>query len=245
MVQPLYPSIAQSPSATLRPAAQELDRYLATHTVAQAAQRWNVHERTVRKWRVRDDAPRPYEQPEDEPNTPDPIDHTPTFAPRTDDVAGCGTMWLDPWTKELMPIIPGTHRHTWERDRIAARDRHIAEVNAPQNIPIPPSIMSTALGPCMDTDDVAPDVAITFKALQSIESEVAPAPDVIPEAVPAPAPAPMVHESITVPIRTVINHHVRPSRRETVYTFVYDYAPIAQLITCLLIVTLLIAFMHQ
>lgn len=113
-----------------RPTVDELDHYLASHTLDQAARRWKVHPRTIQKWHARANAPQAAVLTQDERNTPSPIENTPTFSATADDVAGDHSMWRDPWTGELMPVPPGVHRHAWESERIAARDRHKAAVQA-------------------------------------------------------------------------------------------------------------------
>jgi hypothetical protein len=165
--------------------ADELDRYLATHTVPQAAKRWQVNERTIRKWRARADAPIASVLAQDERTAPTTIDNAPTFVPTSDDVAGCGTMWLDPWSKELMPVVPGTHRKVFEAERIAAMERHKAAVHAALNLaPIGPPLdtmssqddavnadpVSTDVPDPDQAHDEGPDFDAAFKALQSRES---------------------------------------------------------------------------
>ncbi len=134
MAQELYTSApAQRHTARPRPTVAQLEKYLSEHTIDQAAQRWNVHPRTISKWRARADAPQATVLAQDVRTIRTTVDTIPMFVPTTDDVAGDGTMWRDPWLGELTPVPPGIHRKAWEAERIAARERHRAAVEARTN----------------------------------------------------------------------------------------------------------------
>ncbi len=117
-----------------RPATAAVLAYLAAgHSNAEAAARFGIHERSVRRIKqrateqtapTRATVPVPH-APADEPPP------SPAFPPTADDVAGDHTMWRCPATGELMPIVPGTHRQAWERERRETHARHVARVMSP------------------------------------------------------------------------------------------------------------------
>ncbi|HSH81149.1 MAG TPA: helix-turn-helix domain-containing protein [Herpetosiphonaceae bacterium] len=120
-----------------RPTAAAILAYLAAgHTNADAAAHFGIHERSVRRIKqrateqvapTRVTVPPPI-SPAGEPSP------GPTFPPTADDVAGDHTMWKCPATGELMPIVPGTRRHDWERERKEAHARHVAAVMSRQEV---------------------------------------------------------------------------------------------------------------
>lgn len=168
-----------------RPSVDELEKYLADHTIDQASRRYKVHPRTIHKWRARADTPQAAVLAQDERNTPTTIDSAPTFSATADDRAGDNTMWRDPWTGDLLPVPPGVHRKAWEAERIAARDRHKAAVHA-------------ALAPVPEVQAPCPTLDIT----SSQAEETAPKVRVV-DATPVGAPMPTVPTGHSVPLQNI------------------------------------------
>lgn len=114
--------------------------YADQHGTAQAAQRFGIDERSVR--RIRQKA-----EPKQELGTtvltaedyrglealPKVGKVAAEFPDTADDRAGDSTYWKCPATGELMPVVPGTHRKDWERERHAAHTRHLESLVDPNS----------------------------------------------------------------------------------------------------------------
>ncbi len=157
-----------------RPSPDAVLAYLAAgHTNAEAAEHFHIHERSVRRIKQRaserNNSPigefaqgrnsEPRIRNADHDRHPvalqhfDPAGSAPAapaarvFPPTADDVAGDHTLWRCPATGELMPIVPGTRRHDWERERRETHARHVARVeNGTRAGPITPAQPEGVLG---------------------------------------------------------------------------------------------------
>ncbi|HSH78190.1 MAG TPA: hypothetical protein VLA19_06630 [Herpetosiphonaceae bacterium] len=146
-----------------RPSAPAVLAYLATgHSNADAAAHFGIHERSVRRIKQRAgeratshtshyDTRRSSDRsiadfdPDRNPvalRSLDPAGSAPAapgarvFPPTADDVAGDHTMWRCPASGELLPIVPGTRRHDWERERRETHARHVARVTSTRAEPV-------------------------------------------------------------------------------------------------------------
>ncbi len=91
--------------------------YCATHTTIEAARHFNVSDSYIRRIkRAHRSAPRCAAADHDI--------HSGSSGAQPCLIAGDNTAWPCPVTGELIPIIPGTHRWTWEAERKALHERH-------------------------------------------------------------------------------------------------------------------------
>ena len=126
------PASSRKPTAT---AAAILTYLAAGHTNTDAAAYFGIHERSVRRIKQRaaersdrcaDDRLPPIVSAS--PTTIVSHPAAPLFPATADDRAGDHTMWRCPATGELMPVVPGTHRKDWERERVETHARHVAVI---------------------------------------------------------------------------------------------------------------------
>ncbi len=178
-------------NARPRPTVTQLEKYLSEHTIDQAAQRWNVHPRTISKWRARPTEPiKAPESPQDARTIRTTVDTIPMFVPTTDDVAGDGTMWRDPWLGELTPVPPGIHRKAWEAERIAARERHRAAVEARTSHDVLPTSDIMTDAPTLPASCPTVDVTSNEVDHNTVDLEQS-TPAELPLPLPCPAPLPL------------------------------------------------------
>ncbi len=121
-----------------RPSTEAVLAYLAAgNSNADAAAHFGIHERSVRRIKQRagmspiGDKTPSQAAPANVHNVHNCAQTAPAarvFPPTADDTAGDHTLWLCPATGELMPVIPGTHRQAWERERRETHARHVARV---------------------------------------------------------------------------------------------------------------------
>lgn len=140
-------------------------------------------------------------------------------------------MWRDPWSKELLPIVPGTHRRAWEAERSAAMERHAASL-----------LMSTELDVWQDIVMPSGPAPVADMAVQSDELRGPPWADMTE--VPTAAPAPLVDlrsKGIDSEVSTALPPAVMRSPMVAdapMLSWAYDHAPLMQLLAALVVVAL-------
>ncbi|HSH80650.1 MAG TPA: helix-turn-helix domain-containing protein [Herpetosiphonaceae bacterium] len=200
-----------------RPTTEAVLAYLAAgHTNADAAAHFGIHERSIR--RIKQRAGERNNSPigefaqgrnSDRPITNVDPDRHPValqdlgaavFPPTADDVAGDHTMWRCPATGELMPIVPGTRRKDWEREREQTHARHVAAVMSSRadrtQPPAPATGQPDRTGPRLFTawesertgPDTRPDATLVAGHVRTAEH---PRPVPLPPGPPEPEPDPL------------------------------------------------------
>lgn len=104
--------------------------YAEQHGTPAAAEHFGIDERSVRRIRQKAEpnvanVSHRAENNSDLPTQTFAEANTPTFPDTADDRAGDSTYWKCPATGDLMPVVPGTHRKEWERERLSAHTRHV------------------------------------------------------------------------------------------------------------------------
>jgi hypothetical protein len=144
-----------APSSTRSPNPAAVLAYLAAgHTTHEAARRFGVAERSIRRIRQRQiERANPVAlQVFDRDQKSDYDDvvvlrRARIYAERPDETAGANTYWKCPVSGELMPVIPGTRRHQWEAERRAAHARHVASITNDNVMTSPSKFDNVRLAP--------------------------------------------------------------------------------------------------